>query len=330
VRSTSFIQFAWISHWRWLAVRQLSDAKPCPFLAICGAPSGCAAFVVAVATENVISFELVNGTQSGHVLFDWRQKVPIPRRYWYRRLASPRPTSAAHIEWSLFGSRSTLQRAMSQTTLNKIWTVVAVATLYSSLNAWSISQQWQLSLPGNPFLDGKFTPHGVRLVAIPLAGSLLIVTALLTRLYSVRFRGKNWPARIPMFSNLTVDVTSTEGRLAQAASTTMFLLLPAAAQIHFVLKFFEGTFYRENEPLWSGLQHLTRYVPISDAFSGKYFYDRLGAIAPGFAPFWEPWSLVLLEVAVFSFLTWSLTTVFRCGEPPRRPLPPRAHRGYPV
>lgn len=200
--------------------------------------------------------------------------------------------------------------AMSQAALNKIWSAVALAALYLSLNAWSVSQQWQLSLPGNPFRDDKFTPHGVTLLAIPLAGVLLIVTALLTGLHAKRSQGRTWPARLPKFSDLSFDVVTVEGRSAQAVSLIGLVLVPAAAQVHFILKFLAGSSYLGEQPLWSGIQHLTQYVPVSDAFSGKYVYDRQDTIAPAFVPFWEPWAFVLFEVAVFAVVAWSLAVVY--------------------
>jgi hypothetical protein len=125
---------------------------------------------------------------------------------------------------------------------------------------------------------------------------------------------------------LTFEVASGEGRLAQAASLIVLLVVPAAAQVHFILKFLAGTFYRENQPLWSGTEHLTHYVPASDAFSGEYFYDRLGAIAPGFAPFWEPWFFILFEIAIFAVLFRSLVPVFCFGsKSPKRPVPSSRH-----
>jgi hypothetical protein len=191
-----------------------------------------------------------------------------------------------------------------------MWTVVGVAALYLSLNALSISQQWQLSLPGNPFRDDKFTPHGVTLLAIPLAGGLLGVTATLTALHAKRSHGRSWLARLPQFSGLNFDVVTVEGRSGRVVSLIVLLLVPAAAQVHFALKFFAGRFYLGEKPRWSGIEHLTHYVSVSDALFGQYFYDRRDAIAPGFVPFWEPWLFVLSEMAVLAVVAWSLAEIF--------------------
>jgi hypothetical protein len=208
---------------------------------------------------------------------------------------------------------------VSQTTLSRVWSVSALALVYFSLNAWSLSQQWQLSLPGDPFREGKFTPHGVTLVAIPLAGALLILTAFLARLFAKRTKTGGWANRLPRFSNLAIDVSTTEGKCFQAASLCVFVLLPTAAQIHFMLKFLAGTAYRADVKLWSGIEHLRHYVPLHEALSGAYTYDRLGELAPTFAPFWEPWLLVLLEAAVFSAVSLCLLALFKPSARKRQP-----------
>jgi hypothetical protein len=200
---------------------------------------------------------------------------------------------------------------MNQTTLTRVWSAAALILLYFSLNAWSLTQGWQLSLPGFPFHEGGFTRYGVTLVAIPLAGSLLAVTALLVRLYAQRTHSSDWAGRFPRFSGVALDVSRPEGRLFQAASLCSLLLLPMAAQIHFTLKFLAGSVYRGNARLWSAFEDLAHYLPVREALSGAFTYDRLGEVAPTFFPFWEPWLFVLLEVAIVSAVVSCLVAVFR-------------------
>jgi hypothetical protein len=200
--------------------------------------------------------------------------------------------------------------AMSQATIGNVWSAAAVVLLYFSLNAWSLTQQWQLSLPGDPFREGKFTPHGVTLVAIPVAGALLAFTAVLVRLYAARSGRSGWAARFPRFSGIAIDVSKREGRWFQGASLGVLLLLPVAAQIHFTWKFLDGSAYLGERKLWSGLAHLVNYVPFADALSGRYSYDRFEQVAPSFAPFWEPWLFILFEVGVLSVVGLCLREVF--------------------
>ena len=96
---------------------------------------------------------------------------------------------------------------MSQSLLNKIWSFLAVVLLYLSLNVWSITQQWQLSLPGNPFKDGKTTPFGVALYGVLLCGPLLIVVCIIVHLYATRSAEKKWQGRFPRFGDFTLDMS---------------------------------------------------------------------------------------------------------------------------
>ena len=81
---------------------------------------------------------------------------------------------------------------MSQSLLNKVWSFLAVVLLYLSLNVWSITQQWQLTLPGNPFRDCKISAYGVTVYGIPLCGILLILTSIISILYAKRSFGRTW------------------------------------------------------------------------------------------------------------------------------------------
>jgi len=206
---------------------------------------------------------------------------------------------------------------MNQETLNRIWSVVTATLLYFSLNAWSLSQQWQLALPGSPFKDGKFTPHGVTLIALPLCGILLVITSLLTVTYARQSKVKDWAGRLPKFVNLPINIAKPEGRFAQACSVSLLLILPLLAQLHFIVKFLAGAAYRGTTRLYSGIDHLRHYVAAGDAFSGKYSYDRMGDIAPTFVPFWEPWAFVLIEAVVLCVVFRCVLVVFSAKRKPR-------------
>ena len=78
---------------------------------------------------------------------------------------------------------------MSQSLLNKIWSFLAVLLLYLCLNVWSITLQWQLSFPGNPFKVENVTPPGGTVYGVPFCGALLILVAVVTRIYAVRAFG---------------------------------------------------------------------------------------------------------------------------------------------
>jgi len=133
----------------------------------------------------------------------------------------------------------------------------------------------------------------------------------LTALYADRTKGRHWPDRYPRFANLSFNTKSPEGKVAQSSSIAAFLVLPAILQIFFIAKFLEGTPYRRTAKLPSGFAHLTHFVSLRDAFSGAYTYDRVGDIAPSFAPFWEPWLFVIIEIVVMAIVARSFLAIFR-------------------
>lgn len=122
---------------------------------------------------------------------------------------------------------------MSQSLLNKIWSFLAVVLLYLSLHVWSVTQQWQLSLPGNPFEDGKTTPFGVALYGVLLCGPLLIVLCIIVHLYAARSAERKWLDRFPRFGDFTLDTSRAEAKAFQVIALFLFLLLPLVGVGHF-------------------------------------------------------------------------------------------------
>lgn len=206
---------------------------------------------------------------------------------------------------------------MTKPVLNQIWTFLAVVLLYFSINVWSATQQWQLTLPGNPFKDGKVTAHSVTLYGIPLCGVLLIALLLITRWYAKAEPALSWAARFPKFANLDFNPYSGQGRIAQTLSVIAFIALPVVALIHFLVKFLMGTAYQSNNKAWvAGLHHLTKW---QGAFSRGFYYDRDATVArgPDFLPFWEPWLFTIWVMFVFGYAFFCLQPVFFPGGLPR-------------
>jgi hypothetical protein len=197
--------------------------------------------------------------------------------------------------------------------LNQIWTFLAAVLLYFSLNVWSATQQWQFTLPGNPLKEGKITAHGATLYGIPFCGILLVALLLVTRWYARSEPARSWAGRFPRLANLDFNPYSSQGRFVQALDCLVFIAVPAAAMIHFLVKFLEGTAYRpDNKAFVSGLGHLTNFVPLARSLSGGFYYDRDASVARGsdFAPFWEPWILTLWVVFILGYTVYCLNAVF--------------------
>ncbi|MGA7410612.1 MAG: hypothetical protein WBW33_09000 [Bryobacteraceae bacterium] len=199
---------------------------------------------------------------------------------------------------------------MGKPVLNQIWTFLAVVLLYFSVNVWSATQQWQLSLPGNPFKDGKVTAHSVTLYGIPLCGALFVALLLVTRWHARAEPALLWTARFPKLANLDFNPYTAQARVAQTLSVFAFIVLPAGALVHFLLKFLQGTAYQANNKPWAaGLEHLTEW---RGAFAGGYYYDRDATVArgPDFLPFWEPWLFMFWVVFVLGYAIYCLKPVF--------------------
>ncbi len=128
---------------------------------------------------------------------------------------------------------------MSQAMLNKIWSFLGPVLLYFTLNAWSLTQQWQLSFPGNPFKTEQVTPHGATVYGIPICGAFLIVVCLLTTVYSRRARGSRWN-RIPRFVDFDLDFSDRLAKLFQLVMLALFLILPAVGICHFQQTMMDG------------------------------------------------------------------------------------------
>lgn len=217
---------------------------------------------------------------------------------------------------------------MSQSLLNKIWSFLAVTLLYLSLNVWSVTQQWQLTLPGNPFKDGKTTPYGIALYGLFLCGPLLILVSIITRLYATRSKGKQWADRLPRFGDFELDTTKKDAKAFQIVALCLFLLLPSAAIFHFQATALSGSVFRlldncapaptngycrSNLPSISGWREMLFSLPRDANTKGRLVYDPdlSRDIAPTFVPLWEPWGLLVLTTLSVSFVLWSLKRILR-------------------
>jgi hypothetical protein len=128
---------------------------------------------------------------------------------------------------------------MSKAILNKIWSFITPILLYFTLNVWSLTQQWQLSFPGNPFKADQVTPHGATIYGIPVCSAFLIVVCIVTMIYSRRARGLRW-YRIPRFVDFDLDFSDKIAKVFQLVMLALLLVLPAVGICHFQLTMMDG------------------------------------------------------------------------------------------
>jgi hypothetical protein len=222
---------------------------------------------------------------------------------------------------------------MSQSLLNKVWSFLAVVLLYLSLNVWSITQQWQLTLPGNPFRDCKISAYGVTVYGIPLCGILLILTSIISILYARRSLGKTWTQRFPRFADFELDLTKGDALAFQAVTLVALAVVPSIGSVHFLLTMMNGTVYRGDQHFASGWREQLFKLPSwQDVKAGLFTYDKTvvcdnSKAALSFLPFWLPWLFTLFTAAVGFFVLWSLVEVFRAGNDQQTMDDPRIAEG---
>jgi hypothetical protein len=236
---------------------------------------------------------------------------------------------------------------MSQSLLNKVWSFLTVLLLYLCLNVWSITQQWQLSFPGNPFKVESVTANGGTVYGVPLCGALLVLVAVETRIYAVRARKKHphpWQERLPHFGDFNLDSAMGDAKAFQLIMLVALLLVPAAGIVHFELTFMSGTVREllpdcavpprvccKIEPTtpcacfqqfsgWSAMLFHDHEAQKGAAW--KYDPDPAKKAAPDFIQFWQPWSYLVISAAALGNLVWSLLAVFKWKAPP---APKKAH-----
>jgi hypothetical protein len=212
---------------------------------------------------------------------------------------------------------------MSQSLLNKIWSFLTLLLLYLCLNVWSITQQWQLSFPGNPFKVENVTPNGGTVYGVPICGMLLILVCAVTRIYASRSTGPRWENRLPRFGDFPLDTTKRDAKAFQVVMLCVMLLLPAVGAVHFQTTFVNGTVREVPNDC-----AVSRAPSCGHAFSGwkemflkprqvtagaalKYDPNKEKNIGPDFIQLWEPWAYLVITVTALGFVLWALTAVFR-------------------
>jgi hypothetical protein len=220
---------------------------------------------------------------------------------------------------------------VSQSLLNKVWTFLVVVLLYLTLNVWSITQQWQLTLPGNPFKDAKATPFGAAFYGVLLCCPLFIVVCIIARLYASRTNEQTWENRFPKFGDFDLDTSRGEAKAFQAIAIFLFLLVPLGGVVHFQHKMLNASVFRKldpcppagksccfaDKPSISGWREMLLHRPKDPGAPGRLVYDPdpKNDVAPTFVPLLEPWGCLALSLVSVCFGALCIWTVF---EPQRQ------------
>ena len=121
---------------------------------------------------------------------------------------------------------------MSPAHLKKLWTVVGTILVFYSVNAWLVSQGVH-SVFEVALLDSRRRFES--LFAIPVCGVLLILVCHIGLAHARAVSAGSWHARIPVVWLDDLDMGTLNGKLYQAFFAVVFLLVPGAALIHFLV-----------------------------------------------------------------------------------------------
>lgn len=214
---------------------------------------------------------------------------------------------------------------MSQSTLNKIWSFLSVLLLYLCLNVWSITQQWQLSFPGNPFKTESVTPYGATIYGVPICGMLLVLVSIVTRIYALRSPKTRWESRFPRFGDFELNIAQGDAKAFQIIMLFLFLLLPTAGVIHFQSTFLSGTVCgvpknckpdtavpctcRVRISGWHAMLFESPAVPPGIVL--KYDPNMAKDVGPEFIQLWQPWTYLFIALVSVCAVIWCAVAVFQ-------------------
>lgn len=202
---------------------------------------------------------------------------------------------------------------MSERSYGRIWFNGGILFLLLSIWAYGLTQNW--------FNQGAHGSYGLAVYGILGNGTLFLIYAWLLIAYAVRSPSNKWHLKLPIYPS-SMNPTTTEARVLQRVFFFFFLFIPAFIIGHCAIKYLKGTVEYTPPIITSqmveangappkesivGLVHLTRYRPLSEAFSKKArgAYEHHGLKKMDYFPFWGPWFLLgwsILSIASFLLL----------------------------
>ncbi|HEX4955413.1 MAG TPA: caspase family protein [Thermoanaerobaculia bacterium] len=206
------------------------------------------------------------------------------------------------------------QQSSTARSLSRLWSRTGTFTLLFSLALWSATQ-------GGPTQQGLSQIEGESLAVygLLLGGPCLFLVLHLTGLYAARIQRRGWAARLPVaFLEDLVFTDRNVGRQYQALFLVAFLLVPMAAQIHFLDRVKEATIFEDStqagsKQVWKDtglrrLDHWRTYYPAKVIFGDKYRIGSERGIT--FFPFWAHWLFLLSLMGLSLRMTWVLGLLY--------------------
>lgn len=206
--------------------------------------------------------------------------------------------------------------------------------LYFSINVWSLMQGGNLALTSIHLItEDKVSSYGASIYGVVFVGTLLFFELMITRLYADRSGGRTWASRLPVAGGFVLDVKKPEARLFQGIVMIGFLIVPCAAQIACIVKFFGGTVTFKGNYWASNWQHLTR--PMTDwhviwrAADFRYDpqIDAKGERYLSYFPLVEPWTFLVFALFLLLLSAFCFSSLFQWPLKPVHALAGKTHRG---
>ena len=198
---------------------------------------------------------------------------------------------------------------MKPETLSKIWTIVATAACYFSINIFIITQGGHFLLPGLKLDD--INARAAAVYGTWFATPILFLSLLLVIVFIKRHKDKPSLARFPVAFGLEFDFKDWLAKSYQLFFITAFLLVPTYAAGHFIRKTLHGTVTYKEYPSQviasTPWEHLTTYKSFTEIFTDGNRYRFEHEIT--FFPFWQPWLglfLAALCISLFAYIVYLL------------------------
>jgi hypothetical protein len=194
---------------------------------------------------------------------------------------------------------------MNREQFGKLWTILGTTTAYLLLNAWLVSQQAKITLPGIDFTqhnDGSAAALGM-----VIGGVSLWAVISVWRIYLRSFPGASICERVPSMAGWEYDTGSPIVRRVQLCFLVFFLILPLASLVHLNGQVYQEKIHSRHEEGCSSqeagmeLGRLTTPIPFRP---WDYCY-QLGEKGIQYHPFWQDWALLLWNL-LLQWRGWSL------------------------
>lgn len=155
-------------------------------------------------------------------------------------------------------------------------------------------------------------PRFVDLFAIPICGFLLILLCQIGFAYKSTVSGRHWHERLPIVWLEGLQTGSRSGKIYQAFFILLFLVIPAAALIHFMDKVRSLDVFKDDE-LLSQIHFFDWISPAT--IDGHQFAlgNGIGAdpAKVTFIPNVEPIFFSVLVIVALAHVVWLLISIFR-------------------